>query len=84
MTRNYFERRRLRLRARAMAGVAARERKRMTEATSVDVVEVGRVTFDGPAFAVGVHAVRQVSEVPAVDVVGASHLARRRRAAYWL
>lgn len=50
MTRNYFERRRLMLRARAMAGVAARERKRMTEATAVDVVEVGWVTFDGPAF----------------------------------
>lgn len=57
MSPTYRERRKLRLRERAMAGVAARERKRMAMVDAPESVEVGAVLFRGPMFG-GFHCIR--------------------------
>lgn len=57
MSQTYRQRRKLRLRERAMAGVAARERKRMDLVDAADIVEVGSVRFSGNVFG-GDHCIR--------------------------
>lgn len=85
MSPTYRDSKRLRLRERAMAGVAARERKRMERSMAPETVEVGAVLLRGPVFG-GFHCIRVFSRPDAgkyvwMEIDGRTVQARTARGA---